>query len=486
MNWIDKAIGYMWPGAGLRRVQARARMELLMGYAGAKTGRREAGWITAGTSANAEIAPAAPKLRERAHDLTRNTPFAKRAVREWRSKVVGTGITPRADEKAMAIWRDWEKGCSAEGLPNFAAILRQVVGARFESGEVFLRKRIRTREDGLKIPMQLQVLEADFLDTSKVSALSNAGGYIEYGIEFDAIGRRVAYHMFSQHPGDPVRNNARKGSLESKAIPASEVIHYFDAERPGQNRGVSELAAVMTTMRDLDDWEDAELVRKKTESCLAAFITAPEDVALGARSTDAAGHVVEQFEPGMIARLKPGEEATINQPSYAGGYEDYKRSRVRDIAAGVSIPYEILRADLSQVNYSSYRSGLLSFRDAVQAEQWVFLIPIVCETVWRWVMESAVLAGRLKPADGIPPVQWDPPAFDLLDRLEEAKADELQLRIGTMTWPQAIGRQGEDPETQAAEIEEWKDRLKDAGVSFNMNAQAQQPNGGDNAQPPTN
>ena len=82
MNWLDRAIGAVAPGAGLRRARQRQAMGVLArAYEGAKLGRRTEGWVAAGTGANAEIAPAIARLRDRSRDLVRNNPYAAKAVR---------------------------------------------------------------------------------------------------------------------------------------------------------------------------------------------------------------------------------------------------------------------------------------------------------------------------------------------------------------------------------------------------------------------
>mgnify|MGYP006212393153 CR=1 FL=1 len=59
--------------------------------------------------------------------------------------------------------------------------------------------------------------------------------------------------------------------LESLAIPASEVLHLYEKQRT-QARGVPWGAPVIRSLRDLDDYEVAELVRKKTEACVTAIV----------------------------------------------------------------------------------------------------------------------------------------------------------------------------------------------------------------------
>ena len=81
MNWLDRAIGAVAPGAGLRRARQRQMIAVLArAYEGAKLGRRTEGWVAAGTGANAEIAPAIARLRDRSRDLVRNNPYAAKAV----------------------------------------------------------------------------------------------------------------------------------------------------------------------------------------------------------------------------------------------------------------------------------------------------------------------------------------------------------------------------------------------------------------------
>jgi lambda family phage portal protein len=474
MSWLS----------ALKGIARRARFRMLkeqiirFAYEGARIGRRTSGWLASANSANAEIAPDLPRLRERSRELIRNNHFAAKAALEWVTKTVGTGILPRhigdvsLDQRVTDLWNAFARKCSADGLPHFPAIQALVARTVFESGECLVRLRVRDARDRLPVPLQLQVLEPDFLDLNKTGPVrrpdGGEAGYIIQGVEFDLVGRRVAYWLFPQHPGEVTLTNFSRPTLTSMRVPSDQILHIYDVNliRPGQVRGVPRLAPVMLTMRDLDDWEMVELVRKRTEACLAAFIKTPDgqQFALTAQTSDADGKPVETFEPGMVVRLKPGEEIEFNTPQYAGGYREYKSSRVHDLAAGIGMPYEILTGDLSQVNYSSYRAGLLGFRDAVEAFQYNVLIPQLCEPVYAAVMNAAVIAGLLP--DGDFSCEWTPPAFDLLDREAEAKADELMLRIGTMTWDQAVSRQGYDPRRQIAEIAARRPQLDAAGVAF--------------------
>lgn len=139
----------------------------------------------------------------------------------------------------------------------------------------------------------------------------------------------------------------------------------------------------------------AELVRKKTEACVTAIVFGDDEAQQGIAPAviDADGNRVEQFEPGLIAYARGGKDIRFNQPAATGGYGEYKRASLHTIAAGFRVPYELLTGDLSQVNYSSIRAGLVEFRRHVDAVQWQLVFPMLCAPVWRWFIREALSAG---------------------------------------------------------------------------------------------
>jgi capsid protein len=99
----------------------------------------------------------------------------------------------------------------------------------------------------------------------------------------------VAYHLYRTHPEDgalaPMSGN---GGMETVRVDASEILHLFRPLRPGQIRGEPWLARALVKLNELDQYDDAELVRKKTAAMFAGFITrlAPEDNLMGEGSAD--------------------------------------------------------------------------------------------------------------------------------------------------------------------------------------------------------
>ncbi|MDN2565262.1 phage portal protein [Aquibium sp. A9E412] len=466
-NWFDHAIASVAPRMAARRVLARQAFETLTrGYDGAARGRRTEGWRAPGSSADTEIGAAGALLRDRMRDLVRNNPHAAKAVAVLVNNIIGAGIMPRAasgddtlDRKVDALFERWTAECDADGQLDFYGLQTLICREMVEAGEVLVRRRLRRASDGLPVPLQLQVLEADFLDAAKSGAIG--AGRLVQGIEFDPVGKRRAYWLHAEHPGDAY--GALQNGLQSRPVPANEIAHVYEKQRT-QARGVPWGAPVIRSLRDLDDYEVAELVRKKTEACVTAIVFGDDEAQQGIAPSvvDADGNRVEQFEPGLIAYARGGKDIRFNQPSANGGYGEYKRASLHTISAGFRVPYELLTGDLSQVNYSSIRAGLVEFRRQIDAVQWQLFIPMFCAPVWRWFTEAAWAAGQI-PSPTVP-VEWSPPKFEAVDPQKDAMANLLSIRSGTMTLAEVIARQGRNPDAVLAEIAATNAKLDALGL----------------------
>jgi capsid protein len=147
------------------------------------------------------------------------------------------------------------------GQLDFYGLQTLIFREMVEAGEVLVRRRLRRASDGLPAPLQLQVLEVDFLGASKSGVLG--GARLVQGIDFDAFGKRRAYWLHGAHPGDAW--GTLQGGLGPRPVPATEIAHIYEKQRT-QARGVPWGAPVIRSLRDLYDYEVAELVRKKTGS----------------------------------------------------------------------------------------------------------------------------------------------------------------------------------------------------------------------------
>jgi lambda family phage portal protein len=143
---------------------------------------------------------------------------------------------------------------------------------------------------------------------------------------------------------------------QSIRIPASEVLHIYRMDRLGQIRGEPWLSGVPLKVYELDQYDDAELVRKKTAAMFAGFITwlDPESNFMGEAEHNEQGVAMVGLEPGAMQLLDSGEDVKFSEPSdVCGNYTAFIRQQLCSIAAGMGITYEQLSGDLTEVNYSS-------------------------------------------------------------------------------------------------------------------------------------
>jgi lambda family phage portal protein len=440
-------------------------LEHARSYDAAKVGRRTAGWSATGGSANAEIGEGLARIRNRCRDTIRNNEYAKRAVGVFGSNVVGYGISivPKAPREAKA-WKAWSDSldCDADGSSNLAGLVKLAVTERFGTGEVLIRRRWRRAADGYAIPMQIQVLEADHLDESKTGPQAN-GNYCILGKEFDALGTCVAYWLFPEHPGEIA--GWRSSSFVSKRVPASEVIHYYKRDRPSAVRGVSELAVSLMRYRDLGDWHDAELVRKKMEACVMAIISSDKpDKALGLSGANG----VEKMRPGLIARIGASEQVTFNNPPPSGAGGEFSRFELHALAVGSGITYAQLTGDMSQANFSSNRMGLIEFRALIEQEQWLSLVPQVLQRIRGWWREAAALQG-VQLGDQADDA-YTMPAKPQVDPLKDTMTSKESVRGGFTTLSEVLRERGTTLDAYIAERQAELKKLQDAGLVLDTDA----------------
>lgn len=486
-NWIDRTIGYISPESYIRRVKARVAIneihDHIRRYEGASKSKRMKGWKTNGSSANTLSLIDGKTLRDRSRDLVRNNPYAERAVSVITSNTVGTGIIPSfkvpgLDSKItpdmVSIWNELAEvpTIDADGLLCFYGIQDLALRTAVESGEVLIRRRRRMVEDNLPLPLQIQVLEPDYLDTTKNEDL--ADGYIRQGIEFDKIGRRRAYHLFQDHPGEA---SSFLKTYKTIRVPADDIIHMFRVLRPGQIRGIPWGSPVIARMRDFDDYQDATLLRQKIAACFTAFVTDTTvgTTGLGALANSNDDALPETVSPGMIEKLGPGQSVVFGNPPSVDGYEPISSEALRAIAMGFGVTAELISGNLANVNFSSGRMGWLEFHRNIDKWCWLTIVPQLNNRIMAWVREAAILSGRSQAAKTS--ASWTPRARQMIDPVAETNATIKQIRAGLKSYPQAIRESGNDPEEVMKEIKDSYEKFDEFGLKLDIDGRHMTANG---------
>ena len=448
-----------------REFRGRLRGTSRRSYDAAAGGRNTAEWKTTGASANAEVAHAGTDLRNRSRDLDRNDPNAHKILSAFVNNVVGDGLRISFDDKkAQQLWDQWITECdTAHDLDFYGLTWLMVYGVAL-SGESLGRRRPRMMRDKLTVPLQIQCLESDYI-ASVINRIEGDGSRIVQGIQFDPLDRRVAYWLYPYHPGDAF-GPLGAASFTPKAIPAEDIAHMYEATRAGQVRGVPMLHAVMRVCHDLLEYDQSHLVNKRVQSNVCAVVTGddPDDQGFGVEFAGADGDddKVRGLEPGAVILARNGKTVSFNNPTQTQGYSEFKIDRKHDIAAGGLTPYELASGDLSRVNYSSIRAGLIEYRRLVKSFRNRVVIPLWVNKVVRWFLDAAIASGELQ--DKKYTHKCHAPKFEEVDRLKEALANRQLLENGEASLQSLIRSNGDDPAVIWAERKADKDQAEKLGL----------------------
>lgn len=479
LNFLERALAQLRPSWGAQRLADRLALEQVRqiagsfetrGYDAARRGRRTDGWYASGGGPNAEMQGALSTTIRRSRDLCKNNEWARNAKRKWVAHAVATGIVPRPDtsskkakQTANDAWNAFVDNCDPAGLSDFYGKQALVMAEVFEAGACFVRWHLRPPSWGLKVPLQCEVLGHEFLDTRRFQL--NGQNIVVNGIEFDPDGRRAAYYLFRQHPGEllPIM----RGSLISDRIPASEVDHIFYPELAGQVTGMPWLSATVLRLRDIADRDEAVLLREKIAACFAVFVRrqggAARALAQAAdQSRDTAGRSAERVRPGMISYVESDGDVTVANPPQPGD-TDFVNRNLYAVAAGVGLTHSSLSGNLSSVNFTSLREGKLDFWPILDQVQWFMLAPMLCRPAWKRVMAAAAGRGlQVSPDLG---AKWSMPKRPWVNPVDDMKATAGQLAMGLASWRDLVAANGDDPDVILAEIEEDLPKLAKAGLS---------------------
>ena len=427
----------------------------------AATGSRRGSGLGHTHAISPEVSAAAPLVRSRARYLALNNPFIANAVRNWCAALVGTGIRPnvRADdpgtrELAGGSFEIWAEEVDHAGRTDFWGLQRDIVQHMVMDGEALVL--FRDESDGL----QLQLIPPELLDESKTASLSG-GREVVNGVEFDAQGRRAAYHVLPQKPSSlyaeyspPVR------------IDAADVLHIMQPVGAGQVRGLSWLASAVLSASELDQLSDALLVSAKIAAMHAGFVVDQTNMGGAAQAFPDADSLSDiSLEPGVMRILPGGTDVRFSSPEQLKDAPAFVRMNLLALAAALGVPEHMLSGDLTNANYSSLRAGLLPFRARVEQCQYGVLVPQLLRPIWRRWLTTEILAGRLDLSPELR-AEWIMPRHMQVDPSKDMTAVREALTLGLMSRSQAINELGWNADDLDREIAADRAREAELGLSF--------------------
>lgn len=471
-------------------------------YAAAASNRLTSTWYTALKSANQEIETGLMTMRARSRQLCRDNPHAAAFLNLLKVNVSGPdGIGLQAQyvnsrnelhatfNRALELaWTRWGRAgsCTADGRLSFAEFCQHCDALEAQDGEILVRGIVDPK---LPLGFGVEFIDPDRLDETLNQRPSNGLPEIRLGVELGAYGRPVAYHIRPRHPNEP---GGRTDTNRPVRVPATEILHRFIQVRPGQTRGVPWLVPVAIRLRLLDKWEEAALTAATIGAAKMGFFVDKRDEAgegyetmTDADSGEDAGALSMTAEPGVFGQLPPGMEFQSFDPDYPNiAFEQFERAMLRSIASGLGVSYTSLANDLTAVNYSSIRAGLLTERDIYRMLQHR-AVEHTCRPVFRRWFESAVLSQQVTPPtmrfdDITESMVWKPRGWQWVDPKSDVQAVKEMIALGLESRTSAAAKLGGDFQDNLEMLEREMELADAAGVPvMGLTSQGDQAGGDD-------
>lgn len=458
-------------------------------YEGAGSGRRLNTWGTSTSGPSTVVSYNLATLRSRSRELIRNNPLADGGVDAYVATIIGSGIAPRwqledreATKALQDLWDWWTEEADVYGRLSYYGLQSLVCRGLIDAGEMLIRFVRHSKYNRLSVPLQLQLLEADHLDESFTTVQD--GKQVRMGIEIDAFGVPTGYWIWPEHPGEPLPMLVP--SIARVRIGTDDMIHVFKPLRAGQMRGRPWLSSVIVKLHELDQYDDAELVRKKGAAMFGGFLEEDSGESdhgdpglyIGRKlENDENDQEIIALEPGTFPRLPKGLKVNFSSPVDVGTtYEAWMKKQLRDIAKGIGVTYEQLTGDLSGVNFSSIRAGINDLKKrVVQLQTEIIGFQMNRRVIYEF-LDTAFLSNRLSFTDYFAnPRKYraftqNPDAWPSVNPLQDAQADQLEVRAGFASRAAKVAARGNDVETVDRESKADHEREDKDGLVYQSNA----------------
>lgn len=445
--------------------------------AGNRAHRHMTGWIPRVGGVDREYLGSRDTIVGRARDLERNNPIISGGLDRRAEAVVGSRIRLQAMPDFEAMGRDWEwaakwarqvesqfrvwdrdsrRLCDAERAQTFGQLVETAYRHWERDGEALAYIEMRDRGSAYRTCIRL--IDPDRLqnpDGMQDGTTLPNGRQVVGGVEMDASGVAVAYHVRVKHPDDAVISATRNETVRiAREDPDGRprVVHAFRRKRAQQRRGISRLVASMRKIRMLDKYDDAELELAILRALRAPYVkmSVPTDEvreALAPAGDQQTAFIDEYLDyreenPLFVEGISftqtfPGEEIGFAQadgpPAH---YAEFRAEGLRSIASDFGLSHQQLAQNWTEINYSSARTLLNEIWRSLLDDRWQFT-QMFCTPIYAAWLQEAVAIGKVKLPGGpvnfyryraeITMADWLGPGRGRIDPLKEAKASDANL-----------------------------------------------------------
>lgn len=329
-------------------------------------------------------------LRERSEQVFQRNLYARGLIRRLITNEVHTGLSLEADPNTLILGRSedeleaWSDRVEAffnawgstprvfdEEQRQEMTMGEMTAAARREAlvgGDVLV---ILRQHPQTKLPT-VQLVGGHLVQTP----LERSGDIrIEHGVELDATGRHIAYHIRDPRTFEPMRIPAF-GARSGRRL---AWLMYGTDRRIGEVRGAPLLSIVLQSLQEIDRYRDSTQRKAIINSILSMWIEKTQDkmsslpltggaVKTGTTTlqddtgTTRAFQFADQIPGLVLEELQQGEKPhAFKVDGTTDGYPEFEAAIIAAIAWASEIPAEILRLSFDK-NYSASAAALNEFK----------------------------------------------------------------------------------------------------------------------------
>lgn len=432
----------------IRRASGRP---IRAGYDAARTGGDNAEHWTRADGLG-PIAANDPWTRQRLRDRTRyevaNNPTMAGVTEIVANDTVGLGprlqVTTEDETWNDAVEAAWDAWSAAVGGVSLALMLNLARRSEIDSGEVLYRFR---QSDNVPERLDLELMEADRL--TRPLALDPLDG-----IELGQDGRPIRYHVLKQHPGDAWL--AGQTLIEAEWVPASQIIHSFKRSRPGQQRGIPELAPSLELLAEIRRYQAAVLAACEVQASIPLALESEFGPALDdddAPTDEGAPWDEVAFDRRLATVLPAGYKLNgINPTQPVMQHNEYVASLLVLACRPLKVPWNIVLGDSSNYSYASGRLDMQDYDRARKVDRKRLEATVLDRIFATWLLFAiryGVVPYPIFDTTHVPH-SWMWQSRPHVEPLKEANANAANLKNNTTTLAEIWAEKGED----------WKQKVK--------------------------
>ena len=500
------------PGGGRFRASLDGPMPQFFPYDAANWSTQEMGdWLPWIRSADSEINLYRDRIAARARDLRRNDPWAHGAISRILDSTIGSSyrFVSKPDYRALsfyskafdATWAgEYRQALEArwrvysEDIGHYNDVsqrltmsqqFRLALGHKLVDGESLLVAQWRPDHIGPGAATYATCFQGVDPDRLSNPNLGPDTKYLRGGVELDDDQVAVAYHLRRAEPNDWYN------SIESMQWDRVErldpdgwrrVYHDFDADRFGQNRGMSVFAPAISKLKMLARLYGVKLQAETVAAAFGLYVVSPFDLEMVRNALE------DDDERGLgwyqdmrvnfhsdrdlhingtrMATLAPGED--IKSVAPGGGQQDitpFAHEMLRAFSVCLGTSAEEIHNDYSDSSWSAARAGIVQSEKTYTRRCDDFDVNTATPVVATWLEEPFELGELPLPRDAPSYLEmrtaysrgmWLGAARGWVDPVAERQGVVLGLDAGLSTMEVECARQGMD----------WEENIEQRAIEF--------------------